>query len=322
MESQKSSTTILLTGASGFVGRHLAQTIIKRHIPLRCATRQTLPLVDVDCITVGDIHENTDWHPALQGITTVIHCAARVHVMNDTASDPLRAFRQVNVQGTLALAEQAARAGVRQFIFLSSIKVNGEATTLGVPFTETNMPQASDPYGISKLEAEQDLLVLGQKTGMAITIVRPPLVYGDGVGANFLQMLRWVQKKIPLPLKHIHNRRSFIYVENLVDFILHCIDHPRAYNEIFLVSDDHDLSTPALLQEAARALQVPSRLFYFPVSALRLCAALIGRKSSVDRLCQSLQVDISKAKSLVAWAPPFTVAQGIAASTNALHFTQ
>lgn len=311
--------SILMTGSTGFVGSHLAQRLVEKKYPLLCATRSDKKIAGLRTQNVGDIDGNTEWSTCFnQPIDTVIHCAARVHVMNESAGDPLHAFRQVNVLGTIRLAEQAAQAGVRQFIYLSSVKVNGELTSPGTAFTEEDQAQASDPYGISKLEAEQALLALSKTTGMSVTIIRPPLVYGAGVGANFLSMLRWVQKQVPLPLANIQNRRSLIYVGNLVDLIVTCIQNPAAHNQIFLASDDEDVSTSQLLQQAARALQVPSRLFPFPSSVLVFFARLLGKKSVTDRLCQSLQIDISKAKKVLHWTPPFTLAQGLQACASVL----
>jgi nucleoside-diphosphate-sugar epimerase len=309
---------ILITGATGFVGSHLARRLLKEDFPLVCATRSENKILGLQTLHIGDIDGNTDWTRCLNNINTVIHCAARVHVMNEAESDPLQAFRQVNVIGSLRLAEQAAQAGVRQFIYLSSVKVNGELSLLGRAFTEEDAPQASDAYGISKLEAEQALLALSKKTGMSITIIRPPLVYGAGVGANFLSMLRWVQKKVPLPLANIQNRRSLIYVENLVDLIVTCIQNPAADNQVFLASDGEDVSTSQLLQQAAHALQVPSRLFPFPENLLVFFAQLLGKKSVTDRLYQSLQVDISKAKNVLHWSPPFKLAEGLKACASTL----
>ncbi len=309
---------ILITGATGFVGSHLARRLVEENFPLVCATRSENKILGLQSQNIGEIDGNTDWTSCLHNINTVIHCAARVHVMNDVESDPLQAFRQVNVIGSLRLAEQAAQAGVRQFIYISSVKVNGELSVPGKAFTEEDVPQASDAYGISKLEAEQALLALSEKTGMSVTIIRPPLVYGAGVGANFLSMLRWVQKKVPLPLAEIHNRRSLIYVENLVDLIVTCIQNPAADNQVFLASDGEDVSTSQLLQLAAHALQVPSRLFPFPKSLLTFSAQILGKKSVTDRLYQSLQVDISKAKNVLHWSPPFKLEQGLKACASTL----
>lgn len=307
---------ILITGATGFVGSHLAQRLVEKKYPLLCATRSDKKILGLQTQSVGEIDGSTDWTACLSNIDTVIHCAARVHVMHDKASDPLHLFRQVNVAGTVQLAEQAAAAGVKQFIFLSSIKVNGEETDAGAAFTEDCQAQPIDPYGISKFEAEQALFELGRKTGMAITVIRPPLVYGPGVGANFLSMMRWVKRGIPLPLGSIQNQRSFVYVENLLNLITCCIANPRSYNQVFLVSDGHDMSTTDLLKKSAAAFKLTSRLLPCPPSLLLFLASLAGKKSVADRLCQSLRVDISKAKNLLEWSPPFTVEQGLQATAN------
>jgi UDP-glucose 4-epimerase len=311
------SKAILVTGATGFVGQHLCREIIARGYSLTCTTRQSYQLENATCIQIGEMHGQTDWHEALKNQDIVIHCAARVHVMNETANDPLEAFRKVNVEGTMALAKQAEQAGARQFIFLSSIKVSGEVTH-DVAFTEEQAPQANDPYGISKLEAEYALLAFAKTSNMIITIIRPPLVYGAGVAANFLAMLKLVRKEWPLPFASIQNQRSMIYVGNLVDFILHCVDHPRVDRQIFLISDGRDLSTPELLRCAADALGVKSRLFHFPSSVLLLGTQLIGKRAIAERLCYSLQLNSDKARILLNWEPPFTVEQGLALTCQSL----
>lgn len=309
---------ILITGATGFVGSHLLQMALAQNREVVCPVRSGRSSSDTKTPLIDSIDRNTDWEAHLINVHTVIHCAARVHVMNDTEADPLAAFREVNLYGTLRLAEQAAAAGVNQFIYLSSVKVNGEMTATGQAFTENDTPQASDPYGISKQEAEAALMELGQRTGMAITIIRPPLVYGKGVAANFLSLLIWVKKKIPLPLGSIHNQRSFVFVKNLTDFILHCVQNPQAYNQVFLISDGKDLSTTELLREAAKALEVPSRLLPFPAGLINFAANLIGKKNIADRLCQSLRVDSSKARDRMQWTPPYSVQQGLRESAAKL----
>lgn len=312
---------ILVTGASGFVGRRLASTLVQHGAAVICSSRTAMQLEGAECRLVADLDASTDWSHCLGemgGVQTVIHCAARVHVMHDAASDPLALFRQVNVAGSLALARQAASAGVKQFIFLSSVKVNGEQTLPGAAFSETGVANPGDPYGISKYEAEQALLELGRETGMAITIIRPPLVYGPGVGANFLAMLRWVKKQVPMPLASIQNQRSLVFLDNLVSLILHCIGKKEAANQVFLVSDGQDLSTPQLLRLCATALDVPSRLFPCPAGLLSFMAGLAGKTAMAERLCQSLQVDISKAKMQLGWSPPYTVQQGLQTTVHNL----
>ena len=257
------------------------------------------------------MNAETDWSRALTGVSVVVHAAARVHVMVDAATDPLAEFRRVNVQGTLHVARQAAAAGVRRFVFVSSVKVNGEATKLGVPFSAEDVPAPLDPYGVSKMEAEQGLRQIAAETGMAVVIIRPPLVYGPGVKANFAALMRAVQRGWPLPLGAVHNQRSLVALDNLVDFIVTCLAHPQAANQTFLVSDGQDLSTTELVLGLARAAGVSARLLPVPVWALQAGAALLGKRDAVQRLCGNLQVDISKAHNLLGWLPPVSVAEGL-----------
>lgn len=310
------SSMILVTGASGFVGGALIQrlAIANPQEGIVAATRrqlENLP-VDVNQVQVGDLLPSTDWRIALQGVNVVVHCAARVHVMNEKSVDPLVEFRGVNVEGTLRLAQQAAEAGVRRFIFISSIKVNGESTELGCPFTPADAPAPQDPYGISKMEAEQGLRELSVRTGMEVVIIRPPLVYGRGVKANFAAMMQWLKRGVPLPLGGITlNRRSLIFVENLVDLIHICIDHPKAANQTFLISDDEDVSTTTLLRKMAKALGCSARLVNIPPTVIKLSARLIGKPGIADRLCGSLQVDITKTKEFLGWKPKFSLDEGL-----------
>ncbi|MFZ6758628.1 UDP-glucose 4-epimerase family protein [Undibacterium sp. Ji50W] len=311
---------ILLTGASGFVGQAIAQACLQQEVELVCPTRQALQwqAAHLSNPIVASLTADTDWSTNLADVDIVIHCAARVHVMQETATDPLQLFRQLNVDASLNLARQAAAAGARQFIYLSSVKVNGEATEPGHPFTADDQAAPQDAYGISKHEAEQALLGLGRQTGMAITIIRPPLVYGPGVKANFLSMLRMLRRGLPLPLGSIRNQRSFVYLGNLVNLVLHCRLHEQARNQVFLASDGRDLSTTELLSLCAQALQVQPRLFAFPASLLTLAASMLGKRNVADRLCQSLQVDISKTRKLLGWSPPYTVEQGLQATAAAI----
>lgn len=302
--------TVLITGANGFVGRCLCQQLFDIGVHVCSVSRGKFQEPSTSSFTIDGIDANTDWGDAFNGVDVVVHCAARVHVMNDSSAAPLAEFREVNTYGTLNLARQAAEAGVKRFIFLSSIKVNGEYTT-EQPFAsgDTNVPL--DPYGLSKYEAEQGLLKIGQETGLEVVIIRPPLVYGPGVKANFLSLLRWVHKGVPLPLGMINNKRSFVALDNLVDLICVCIDHPNAKGQIFLVSDDDDLSTTELLQGMAKALGRPSRLIPVPMFVLNSGARLLGKADIAQRLFASLQVDISKTKELLDWTPPITVEQGL-----------
>jgi nucleoside-diphosphate-sugar epimerase len=316
-----SNKTILLTGASGFVGRHLATFLLQQGATLRCPLRridqtsdQTHQLAGVTIFPIGNIDDKTDWRASLQEVDVVIHCAGRVHVMHETATDPLSLFRQVNVDATLHLAKQAALAGVKQFIFLSSIKVNGEQTALGQPFSENRPAAPQDAYAQSKYEAELGLFALAEKTGMRITTIRPPLIYGPGVGANFRSLMRALRKGLPLPLASVHNLRSFVYVGNLVDFITSCIGHPNADNQLFLISDGFDISTPDLLRLGARAFGMKARLLPCPPWLLTTFASLLGRRAAADRVCQCLQMNIQKARTLLNWSAPFTVEQGLQAT--------
>lgn len=317
---------ILVTGINGFVGKSLIGALLEHQYQVVGAVRNQGKLVaNVKQFAVGDIDANTNYATSLSCVDTVVHLAARVHIMNDHALDPLAEFRKVNVDGTLNLARQAAKAGVRRFIFISSVKVNGEFTLSPSPsptsgrggataFSEADIPNPQDAYGISKLEAEQGLLKIAQETGMEVVIIRPPLIYGPGVKANFASLLRVVRKGLPLPLGAIHNKRSFIYVENLVSFILHCIHHPLAANQILLVSDGQDLSTTELLKECAKALGVRAWLLPLPQKLIEVAAALIGKKDVAQRLCGNLQVDITKARELLGWNPPYSVADGLKAT--------
>lgn len=311
----ESDGKILITGANGFLGGALVQALLRRdRSELVAAVRRAdARLPDDQRVErlVFSLDPDFSWARGLAGVSTVIHTAARVHMMDDQSADPLSEFRKVNVAGTLTLARQAAQAGVKRFIFISSIKVNGEGTPLSSPYTAHDTPQPADAYGISKHEAEQGLIQLAAATGMQIVIIRPPLVYGPGVRANFLSMVRWLDKGIPLPLGAIHNRRSLVALGNLVDLIVTCIDHPAAANQTFLVSDGQDLSTTALLRQMAFALGRPARLLPVPEWMLRGGAAILGKQALSQRLFGSLQVDISKTRSLLGWEPPVSVSDAL-----------
>ena len=314
---------VFLTGASGFVGRGLLERMSLRvDLELIAAVRRPVSGFP-ECVTsqvLGGLEADTGWRNLLDGVGVVIHCAARVHVMNDTSSDPLTEFRKVNVDGTLNLARQAAAAGVRRFIFISSIKVNGEGTVLGAPYHADAQPAPADPYGISKMDAEQGLRALADETGMEVVIIRPVLLYGPGVKANFLSMMRWLNKGVPLPFGAIHNRRSLVALDNLVDLIVTCIDHPAAANQAFLVSDGEDLSTTELLRRMGVALGKPARLLSVPSWMLEAGATMLGKKALSQRLCGSLQVDISKTRELLNWTPPVSVDEAL--RKTAKHFLE
>lgn len=313
---------VLVTGATGFVGSSVVSRLLcnsSMHV-LAGARKRSLDLPHGAELFYLDDLSSDDYLESLQGVSAIVHCAARVHVMNEQSQDPLNEFRKVNVEGTLNLARQAAAAGVQRFVFISSIKVNGESTDNRGPFSADEVPQPLDPYGISKLEAEQALLKLASDSSMAVTIIRPVLVYGPGVKANFQSLMNWLLKRIPLPLGMIRNKRSMVSVDNLVDLIELCVDHPEAENEIFLVSDGEDLSTPELLRRTANALQVKVFLLPIPSFILRAIAVVIGRQGMVERLCGSLEVDITKTKSVLGWVPPVSVDQALA--KTARHFLE
>jgi len=303
--------SLLLTGATGFVGQHLVSALIQRNLPYQIAVRtQAGNSAHPECISVGDINAHTAWSQALEGVTDVVHLAARVHITQETSSDAYAVFRAVNTEGTLNLARQAAACGVRRFVFLSSIKVNGEGSHRA--YLETDMPAPEDAYAVSKWEAEQGLWKISADTGMEIVILRIPLVYGPGVGANFLQLLKAVNKAWPLPLGGIHNRRSLLYIGNLVDATLVVLKHPDAANKLYLLSDGQDVSTTQLVEFMAQALHKSSRLLSVPQGLLRLVAGLMGKSSAVDRLFGSLVLDSSKFRKELNWIPPFLMQQGLA----------
>ena len=304
---------ILLTGATGFVGSALVLRLLSENRHLNVAVRRNSGCFPsgVQIFEIGDLLLGTKWEPALEGVGVVVHAAARVHIMGDNALDPLSEYRRINVEGTLSLARQAAAARIHRFVFVSSIKVNGESTPRGKPFRNDDEPAPVDPYGISKMEAEYGLRQIAAQTGMEVVIIRPPLVYGLGVRANFLAMMSWLWRGIPLPLGAIHNKRSFVALDNLVDLLVTCIDHPAAVNQTFLVSDGEDISTTQLLQRMGAALGKPARLLPVPAWALEAGAALIGKRDLSRRLCGNLQVDISKARDLLGWSPPVRVDEGL-----------
>lgn len=311
---------ILVTGATGFVGRAFVDRLVSqgKH-SVRVALRgEGLQWPDtVERAYVEDLAPDNDWAKALDGVSVVVHAAARAHVMQDKSSSPLAEFRQVNVQGTLNLARQAAAAGVRRFVFISSIKVNGEETAAPLPvgarerFSADDAPAPLDAYGVSKMEAEQGLREIARQTGMEVVIIRPPLVYGPGVKANFAAMMRWLKRGVPLPLGAIHNQRSLVALDNLVDLIMTCLTHPAAANQTFLVSDGEDVSTTELLRRMGQAMGCPVRLIPVPASWLKLAAAMVGKRDVAQRLCGSLQVDIEKTRRLLGWTPPLSLDEGL-----------
>jgi UDP-glucose 4-epimerase len=293
---------MLVTGSNGFVGRALCTTLRARGASVLAAVRHGAGAGEVN---VGDLNGTTDFRAALQGCDVVFHLAARVHVMTDKDEDPLRAYREVNLDGTLRLARQAFEAGVRRFIFVSSVKVNGESTTTQ-PFTGSDLPMPCDPYGQSKMEAEQALQQLGRDTGLEVVIVRPPLVYGPGVKANFLNLIKLVKKGVPLPFGSINNFRSMVALDNLVDLLIVCARHPNAPGNIFMVSDGADMGIKELVTRIASAMNKRLLLVPLPVGVMRGTAKLLGKESVIDRLVGSLQVDIANTQAILEWQPVVT----------------
>jgi nucleoside-diphosphate-sugar epimerase len=300
---------VAITGASGFVGRALCRHLRERGVAVRALNRSG-PTTDTSW-ALGDLGPETDWGQSLQGVDCVIHCAARVHMVSDTDPDPLRTYRRVNVEGSRSLAVAAAAAGVRRLVFLSSLKVHGEQTTPGRPFTSDMRPAPQDHYGQSKWEAELALREVAAKTGLELVVVRPPLIYGPGVKANFLRLMQTVARGTPLPLGAVDNRRSFLALDNLIDLLEVCSVHPGAAGHAFLASDDHDLSTPDLIRCIARAMGRTARLWPVPVAWLRLTGRILGRSPQIDRLIGSLQVNIGHTKEVLGWSPRLSVEQGL-----------
>ncbi len=296
---------ILLTGATGFIGKALTDELLRNNFEVIASVRNThsSSSLRIKTIYVGDLLASTDWTSALQNIDIVIHSAARVHIMHDSSANPLEEFRQTNFYATLNLAQQAESAGVTRFVFISSIKASRQSSSPQSALKPDDTLPPDDPYGLSKYEAEQGLLDLAKKSNMDIVIIRPPLVYGPNVKGNFLSLLKFIKRGIPLPLGSIDNQRSFVALDNLVNFIRHCATHPKAANEIFLISDGEDVSTTELLHKIAKAFNKKALLISIPTVALSFIAKLFGKEAMVNRLLESLQVDNSRAVELINWKP-------------------
>ena len=314
-----SGPLILVTGANGFVGQALCAALERRGQRVRRALRVARPPAGAaDSVTVGDLDAATAWDAALRGVDTVIHLAARTHDIHETGEDALAAYRKTNVEGTRRLAEAASGAGVRRFVFMSSVKVNGERTT-GRPFSEADTPRPEDAYGLTKWEAEQTLRQIAEQTGMEYVVLRAPLVYGPGVKGNFLRLMQWVAQQRPLPLASVDNRRSLIYLDNLVDAIIMCAQGPAAAGGTYLVGDAESPSTPALVRALTAALGVRDRLLPCPQAALKLGAMLVGRSAEFARLTGSLVLDSTKIGRELGWKPRFSLAEGLAITAQWYH---
>lgn len=307
---------VLVTGAAGFIGTALCRRLEQEGFIVRRSVREggeTAPASshssEPESIVLHDASGNDAIRAAMQGVDAVVHLAARVHVMRDTAADPLQEFRRVNGFWTERLLKAAAAEGVRRFVYMSSVKVNGERTT--APFTEADAPRPEDSYGISKWEAEQIVTGVSSQTGIETVILRSPLVYGPGVGGNFLSLLKLIRRGIPLPLASVTNKRSFVFLGNLVDAVVACVRDPRASGQTYLVSDGEDLSTPDLIRRFGRAMALPVRLWPVPVSLLRFLGHVVKRDDMVERLTASLQLDASKLRRQLGWSPPWSVDRGI-----------
>lgn len=305
---------ILVTGASGFIGRALCSELVGRGHEVIAAVRRAGQAPE-GCAerTVPDIGPETGWSGLLGGVEAVVHLAARVHVMRDDAADPLDAFRRLNTLGSLRLGRAAAGAGVTRFVFLSSVKVNGDVTG-DRPFTETDPPGPGDPYALSKLEAEQGLAEIAGEGRMEVVVLRPPLVYGPGVKGNFLSLLRLCDRRLPLPLGGIANRRSLLFLDNLVDAIGLCLTQSAAAGGTYLLRDGEDLSTPELIQRLSAALDRPPRLFAVPTAVLGALGRCLGRRAEMERLLGALAVDDGKIRRELGWSPPCSLDQGFAAT--------
>jgi len=312
------ASRVLVTGATGFVGKALCKKLLADGWPVvgtfRTGCSETKLPVGVEKIKITSIGPSTNWQEALNGIDTVIHLAARVHVLGDKAADAITEYRQINVAGTQHLAQAAVLTGVRRFIYMSSVKVYGEGNA--VAYTEHDSPRPKAPYAISKYEAEQLLKEIIDKTGLEVVVLRPPLVYGPHVKANFLQLLKVVDMGIPLPFANVRNRRSLIFIENLLDAIVTCINHPKAARKTYLLSDGLDTSTPELIRKTASALGRPVRLFPFSLNLLRFLAKIFGRSEAVDRLLNSFAVDSSRICTELGWTPRFTMTEGLVETAN------
>ena len=310
-------TRVLITGASGFLGGTLARRLVEEGWPLRLAMRRSYAgsPTAVEVIQVPTLEPETDWRKAVEGVKTIVHCAARVHVMEDDAASPLDEFRRINVRGTINLARQAVEAGVKRFVLISSIGVNG-AETFGQAFRADDAASPHSPYAVAKWEVEQELMKLALKTGLEVVTIRPPLIYGPGAPGNFAQLLRIINLRFPLPFGRLHNLRSFVAIDNVVDLIVRCIDHPKAANQVFLVSDGEDLSTTDFIRRIAKAQGKSILLLPIPEKWLEKLAGLVGKQQQLHKLTGSLQIDIEKTVTTLSWKPVISIDEALIGATR------
>jgi len=306
---------VLVTGANGFVGSALCKVLAEKGVQVTAVTRHSVTSSDNLSIVNKDITKDTNWKSTLENIQTITHLANRAHVMKESADNPYLAYKVINVDATINLARQAIEAGVGRFIYISSIKVNGERTT-NKPYTELDAPRPEDDYGKSKYEAEEALKALCKGTNMELVIIRPPLIYGPSVKANFLNLMNLCNKHIPLPFGCVQNKRSLVYIENLTSFIMVCLTHPNAANETFLVSDNDDQSTASLIRAIKNTLNRPTLLLPVPIFALEFIFSALNKKNLLDRLINNLHVDTSKSQTLLDWHPPYSFKEGIRATVD------
>jgi nucleoside-diphosphate-sugar epimerase len=310
---------VLVTGANGFVGGAVCRALADAGMQVAAASRRDMAVpTGVTLCRAAELGRGSDWREALAGMDAVVHLAARAHVMKDDAADPLAVFRTVNRDGAVALAEQAAAAGLRRLVFMSTIKVNGEATAPGRPFRADDVPAPGDPYGIAKAEAEAELATIAVRTGLELVVIRPPLVHGPGAKGNLAALMVLIARGLPLPLASVDNRRSLVGVANLADLVRTCLVHPDAPGKTFLVRDDSDLATPELIRRLARAMGRPARLLPCPPGLLRTAAAAVGRKGMASRLLGSLEVDDGLTRATLGWQPPVSLDAGLAAMAKAI----
>lgn len=320
MATGNQSNRVLVTGANGFIGRHLCGEMLRQGWRVRAAVRSSISSLDgMEVAVIDGIDGDTDWTNALRGVDVVIHLAARVHVMKDDVADPLASFLKVNLHGTENLAQQAAHAGTKRFVYVSSIKVNGEETRNQHSYTAQDFPAPQSPYGISKWQAEQALWRIAKESGLQVVTIRPPLVYGPGVKGNFYSLLAALEKGVPLPLAGARNIRSLVYVGNLVSVLIACTTHPTASGQTYLVCDGENMSTASLVKKLSAALGRSNRLFYFPETLLRFAAAAVGRADQIDKLFGVLRVNDAKLRNDLGWTPPYTLEQGLSATAAWYH---